>query len=278
VRPVFERIVETAVRLLRCDMTIFFTCDDATYSPVVGATPQGPLAELGPTNLPIDPSANFPSRAVVEQKMLYLPDWSLIDLPEHERHIHAIFDVNSALYLPLLREGQCIGVLALGDKRANAFSAGEIALAESFRDQAAIAIENVRLFEAEQQRTRELSESLEQQTATSEVLKVISSSPGDLEPVFATIPRRVGGSGSIDRGAQNLPGNWESKKFNLPLVVHSQIPRIGDEDTSIVLHNDAVVQGLSEVPYMHDVERWGILTIGTGLGNARFTNRRQGKP
>jgi two-component system NtrC family sensor kinase len=187
VRPVFERIVETAVRLLRCDMTIFFTCDDATYSPVVGATPQGPLAELGPTNLPIDPSANFPSRAVVEQKMLYLPDWSLIDLPEHERHIHASFDVNSALYLPLLRGGQCIGVLALGDKRANAFSAGEIALAESFRDQAAIAIENVRLLEAEQQRTRDLSESLEQQTATSEVLKVISSSPGDLEPVFATM-------------------------------------------------------------------------------------------
>ena len=68
-----------------------------------------------------------------------------------------------------------------------------------------------------------------------------------------------GNPGSIDRGAQNLPGNWESKKFNLPLVVHSQIPRIGDEDTSIVLHNDAVVQGLSEVPYMHDVERWGYL-------------------
>jgi hypothetical protein len=91
-------------------------------------------------------------------------------------------------------------------------------------------------------------------------------------------PGVIEGDGSIDRGAQNLPGNWESKKFNLPLVVHSQIPRIGDEDTSIVLHNDAVVQGLSEVPYMHDVERWGVLTIGTGLGNARFTNRRQGKP
>jgi predicted NBD/HSP70 family sugar kinase len=91
-------------------------------------------------------------------------------------------------------------------------------------------------------------------------------------------PGVIEGDGSIDRGAQNLPGNWESKKFNLPLVVHSQIPRIGDEDTSIVLHNDAVVQGLSEVPYMQDIERWGVLTIGTGLGNARFTNRRQEKP
>ena len=51
------------------------------------------------------------------------------------------------------------------------------------------------------------------------------------------------------------------------------IPKIGDHETSIVLHNDAVVQGLSEIPHMQDVERWGILTIGTGLGNACFSNR-----
>jgi hypothetical protein len=80
--------------------------------------------------------------------------------------------------------------------------------------------------------------------------------------------------GSIERGAQNLPGNWESKKFNLPASLHSAIPRIGDDETSIVMHNDAVVQGLSEIPYMRDAEHWGVLTIGTGLGNARFTNRR----
>lgn len=79
--------------------------------------------------------------------------------------------------------------------------------------------------------------------------------------------------GSIDRGAQNLPGNWESSKFNLPLVLHELIPSIGEHETSIVLHNDAVVQGLSEIPFMQDVEHWGVLTIGTGLGNARFTNR-----
>jgi hypothetical protein len=79
--------------------------------------------------------------------------------------------------------------------------------------------------------------------------------------------------GSIERGAQNLPGNWESGRFNLPSSLHAKIPKIGDEETSIVIHNDAVVQGLSELPYMADVDTWGILTIGTGLGNARFTNR-----
>jgi predicted NBD/HSP70 family sugar kinase len=80
--------------------------------------------------------------------------------------------------------------------------------------------------------------------------------------------------GAIERGAQNLPGNWESSKFHLPAAIHDAIPKIGDDETSIIMHNDAVVQGLSEVPYMKDVKRWGVLTIGTGLGNARFTNRK----
>jgi predicted NBD/HSP70 family sugar kinase len=87
-------------------------------------------------------------------------------------------------------------------------------------------------------------------------------------------PGRIEVDGSIDRGAQNLPGNWESPKFNLPAALIEAIPTIGSDDTSIIMHNDAVVQGLSEVPFMQDVERWGVLTIGTGLGNARFTNRK----
>lgn len=81
--------------------------------------------------------------------------------------------------------------------------------------------------------------------------------------------------GSIEKGAQNLPGNWESSKFNLPASLIEAIPEIGEHDTAIVMHNDGVVQGLSEVPFMQDVDRWGVLTIGTGLGNARFTNRRK---
>jgi hypothetical protein len=87
-------------------------------------------------------------------------------------------------------------------------------------------------------------------------------------------PGMIEEDGSIDRGAQNLPGNWESSRFNLPLILHTEIPKIGEHESAIVMHNDAVVQGLSEIPFMQDVERWGVLTIGTGLGNARFTNRR----
>jgi predicted NBD/HSP70 family sugar kinase len=86
-------------------------------------------------------------------------------------------------------------------------------------------------------------------------------------------PGIIEADGTIDRGAQNLPGNWESSRFNLPLTLHKAIPSIGEHETAILLHNDAVVQGLSQVPFMTDVEHWGALTIGTGLGNARFTNR-----
>jgi len=186
-RLVFDSIVLTAARLLRCDLVLVLLCDGATYSHAAVASPEGPFEDDGPTVFPIDPSANFPSRAIVDKKMLHLPDWSLIDLPEHELKIAKRFGVNSALHLPLLRRGECIGLLTLVGKRPNMFGAAEIAQAESFRDQALIAIENARLFEAEQQRTRELTESLEQQTATSEVLQVISSSPGDLEPVFASM-------------------------------------------------------------------------------------------
>jgi len=90
-------------------------------------------------------------------------------------------------------------------------------------------------------------------------------------------PGVIDEDGSIEKGAQNLPGNWESSKFNLPVSLAEAIPQIGDHDTAVLMHNDGVVQGLSEVPFMQDVERWGVLTIGTGLGNARFTNRRNGK-
>jgi GAF domain-containing protein len=87
----------------------------------------------------------------------------------------------------LLRQGTPIGVLLLQRSIVQPFTDKEIALAETFADQAVIAIENVRLFEAEQLRTRELTESLEHQTATSEVLRVISSSQGELQPVFDTM-------------------------------------------------------------------------------------------
>ena len=100
------------------------------------------------------------------------------------------------------------------------FNAKETELATTFADQAVIAIENVRLFEAEQQRTRELTESLEQQTATSEVLQVISRSPGDLEPVFAAMLEKAVRIADAKFG---LIYRWENERLNL-VATHNAPP------------------------------------------------------
>jgi GAF domain-containing protein len=180
VQPVFDAIVLTAARLFRCDRAFIQRCDGTGFWTVASAGPQGPLPITQFKKAPIDPDANFPSRAIVAKKTLHLPDWSLIELPEFERHIRETHGTNSALYMPLLREGECIGLLAIIGKQAGMFGESEIALAESFRDQALIAIENTRLF-------NETKEALERQTVTADILKVIASSPSDTTPVFEAI-------------------------------------------------------------------------------------------
>ena len=87
-------------------------------------------------------------------------------------------------------------------------------------------------------------------------------------------PGLIDEHGVIVTGGQNLPGNWEGDGFNLAHELTHRLPRLESHEPVVVIHNDAVVQGLSEVSNMTDVQHWGVLTIGTGLGNARFTNRR----
>ena len=187
VQPVFDAIVLASVRLLECDRSVFVRCDSPSFWQVALAGSKGLLKIVDSGKHPIDPDAHFPSRAIVGKTTLHLPDWSLIDLPAFERRIHETYGITSALYLPLVREGVCIGVLALAGKRAGMFGESEITLAESFRDQALIAIENTRLFNEVKERTEDLSESLQQQTATADVLKVISRSTFDLQTVLDTL-------------------------------------------------------------------------------------------
>jgi hypothetical protein len=87
------------------------------------------------------------------------------------------------------------------------------------------------------------------------------------------VPGLIDEHGAIVSGGQNLPGNWEGPDFNLAQEMTRRLPRLEGHEPVVIMHNDAVVQGLSDVPRMRDITRWGVLTIGTGLGNARFTNR-----
>lgn len=108
----------------------------------------------------------------------------------------------------------------------------------------------------------------------SELIELAETEKIKLAPfVGVACPGLIDEQGAILRGGQNLPGNWESKKFNLPAEIGRRLGRIDGHEVAVVMHNDAVVQGLSEVPNMRDVKHWSVMTIGTGLGNAHFTTR-----
>jgi signal transduction histidine kinase len=132
--------------------------------------------------MPVD-RGTITGRTVLEAKTVHVSD-VLADDEYTLGDVQKIAGYRAALGVPLLREGNVVGVIFLARSVPHPFRARQIELATTFADQAAIAIENVRLFDEVQARTLELSESLEQQTATAQVLSVISSSPGELEPVF----------------------------------------------------------------------------------------------
>src|SRR5262249_11671313 len=122
-------------------------------------------------------------RVLLEGRSVQIPD-VLADSEYIFPEVARLGNFRTVLGVPLLREGIPIGIFNLHRGAVRPFTEKQIKLVETFADQAVIAIENTRLFESEQQRTRELAEALERQTSTSEVLSVISTSPGDLQPVF----------------------------------------------------------------------------------------------
>ena len=122
-------------------------------------------------------------RALLERRVVHIPD-VLTDREYKSVKAQQLGQFRAILGVPMLRGEATLGVFFIARRTPRPFTDKQIELVTTFADQAAIAIENVRLFDEVQARTRDLSESLEQQTATSEVLQVISSSPGDLQPVF----------------------------------------------------------------------------------------------
>ena len=180
VQPVLDTIVRAAVRLCDSyDAVILLRDGDRLRI----AAHHGPM-RIDFTSLLI--SRDWISgRVVVDRVPIHVRDVIAAgDEFPLGRDIGVRLKQRTCLGLPLLRHGKAIGCLFLRRTVVQAYTDRQIALLQTFADQAVIAIENARLFEAEQQRARELAESLEQQTATSEVLKTISRSPGELTPVF----------------------------------------------------------------------------------------------
>ncbi|MFZ1196041.1 MAG: GAF domain-containing protein, partial [Pseudolabrys sp.] len=185
-QTVLDTLVESAARLCRADRSTIRLVKDNLYheAAMYGHSQQHKERMF---REPLKPGqGSIVGRVAQAGKSVHVIDGQADPDPELANRCRS-GNVRTTLGVPLLREGTPIGVLLLQRGIVQPFTDKEIELAETFADQAVIAIENVRLFDEVQARTRDLSESLEQQTATSEVLKVISSSPGELEPVFQTI-------------------------------------------------------------------------------------------
>ncbi len=184
IQPVLDAIVETAARLCRGDFAIVWKLHKARYEVAsINRDTTRELADYARGN-PISPGrGTLVGRVALDHATVHIPDVSL-DSEYRWGDGRWAGHLRTMLGVPLLREGVVIGVIAIHRRTPEPFSAKEIELVATFADQAVIAINNAGLFEEVQARTRELSESLEYQTATSEVLDVISRSPGELEPVF----------------------------------------------------------------------------------------------
>jgi two-component system, NtrC family, sensor kinase len=182
VQPVFDTIVRSAVRLCGGLFSTLYQFDGELLHRVAQHNYTPEALEASDRVFPARPTrALGAGRAILERAVVHMPD---VDVdPEHQyQALSRAIGIRSSLWVPMLREGAPIGVITVARAEAGPFSESEIDLLKTFASQAVIAIENVRLF-------KETKEALEQQTATSEILRVISSSPTDIQPVFDAIVR-----------------------------------------------------------------------------------------
>jgi two-component system, NtrC family, sensor kinase len=188
VQPVFDAVAEAAARLCEAfDAAIFRRENDrlrlvAHHGPI-------PLGPIGEFTVPLGRGTG-PGRSVVDGRTIHVTDLQaeVDEFPEGSQ-LARQFGFRTTLNVPLMREGVAIGTITLRRTEAQLFTAPQVALLKTFADQAVIAIENVRLFTELQARNADLTDALARETATSEILRVISRSPTDVQPVLAAIVR-----------------------------------------------------------------------------------------
>src|SRR5262245_33140607 len=177
VQPVFDMIAESAARLCTAEFCFVYRFDGRLLHFVAHHSVSPEVLEINRRAYPQAPSRkSVAARAILEKNVVQIadvhadPDYALGELA-------AVCGYRSGIGIPILRDGLPVGSIAIARAQTGLFPDRQIKLLKTFADQAANAIENVRLF-------NETKEALEQQTSTSDVLKIISSSPGDLKPVF----------------------------------------------------------------------------------------------
>jgi len=191
-RPVMAAVVESAARLCDAQNAQIFQIEGSMMRLVARHGPVKSTLEAGEAR-PLT-RGSVSGRCAIERRTIEIPDLRVDLETEYPDIAPAIRreGIAATVGVPLLREGVAIGAITAFRTEARAFSRQEVALLETFADQAVIAIENVRLFQELQVRNRDLTESLEQQTATAEILSAISSSPTDLQPILDAVAQNAG--------------------------------------------------------------------------------------
>ena len=253
-QPVLDTLVESAARLCDAHYAMIFRGEGDIFKLAANHGFAGEYRKWMRRQVIERRRDTLVGRTVLDRKMVHIPD-AAID-PEYtwsESIKRGGF--RTMLGVPLLREGTPIGVIALCRSNVSPFTDKQIELVTTFADQAVIAIENVRLFDEVQARTRDLEELLRQQTATSEVLEIISSSPGNVDPVFQTILSRATRLCEADFG---ILYHYQDEKFATEAMVGVppkfaewllQEPRYWDPSTAL-----GRVAKSKRTVHIHDVE------------------------
>jgi len=189
-RPVFDAIAESAARLCDAVFTVVWLYDGELLHYASSHNFTAEVLDQIKETFPKRPDPSLAAgRAILDGKIAHVPD--MLADPAYAHEMAMAGNWRASIAVPMLRDGKSVGAISVGKAVAGPFTERQMQLLTTFADQAVIAIENARLFDEVQARTRDLTESLAQQTATSEVLQVISRSPGELQPVFDAMLERA---------------------------------------------------------------------------------------